>query len=285
MLRDLAFVAIAALMFVAGLRARPGALAAVLRDRSLIARALAVNVIIVPLFGLAVVRTFALALPAAVGIMLMALAPGVPLDELAAGRKKGGSDALAVTLSFVMPAVSIVSVPLWLAVLAPAVGGALDIGRYVALALAFQLVPLLAGLEIRRRNERLASSLIRPVLAVAYVALLALVVTLLVHEASAIGALLGTRTFAAILLLCVLNLAAGWFAGGPDVRNRDTLGIATVLRNIGLAAMMATNFFGGAAVLAVVLGYLIVQAVVGTVAARFFVRHEAARPTAPPPAG
>src|SRR6516225_1203711 len=85
------------LMLGVGLQSDRAHLATVLKNYSLLGRALLANVVIVPFFGVILARTFQLDDYIATGFLLMAIAPGVPFVALAGGRKKGGSLSLAET--------------------------------------------------------------------------------------------------------------------------------------------------------------------------------------------
>lgn len=276
MLRDTALVAIVSLMFLAGLRAAPGSILAALRDTSLVARALLANVILVPILAIVLVRAFALSPPIAIGIMLMALSPGIPFLIVSAGAKKGGSDAFALSLSFLLPAISVITLPLWVKILAPAMGGLdLPVGRSVVTILLAQVVPLFAGLLIGRRSERLRAALVRPVSIVAGVALVVLVAMIAIPGAKALATVFGTRANVAILSLEVLSLATGWYLGGPRPETRRTLALATSLRNVGLAATLAATFFAGTDVMVTIVAFLIIQVVVAVLAGAYFSRRTA----------
>jgi bile acid:Na+ symporter, BASS family len=285
MLRDTALVAIVSLMFLAGLRAAPGSILAALRDTSLVVRALVANVIIVPILAVVLVRAFSLSPPIAIGIMLMALSPGIPFLIASAGAKKGGSDAFALSLSFLLPAVSVITLPFWATLLAPAVGGLhIPVARSVVTILLAQLVPLFAGLLIGRRSERLRVALLRPVGIVSGLALVLLVVLIAVPGAKALATVFGTRAILAILSLEVLALATGWYLGGPRPETRRTLAVATSLRNVGLAATLATTIFAGIDVMVTVVAFLIIQLIVAVLAGTYFSRTAISAPSAATPA-
>src|SRR5215469_3854337 len=105
-------VMLVSIMLSAGLEINREHLMAVLRNYGLIARALLANFIIVPLLAVLVARFLHLDGYVAVGFLLMAIAPGVPFLVRAAGRKPGGSLGFAAALAFLMPAISIVTIPL-----------------------------------------------------------------------------------------------------------------------------------------------------------------------------
>jgi BASS family bile acid:Na+ symporter len=283
MLRDTALVAIVSLMFLSGLKAAPGSFLRCLADRSLMGRALLANVIIVPLLAAAIVTAFALSPPIATGIMLMALSPGIPFLIMSGGAKKGGDDPFAVCLSFILPAVSVITIPLWVTILAPALGGIhISVARSVSTILVAQLVPLLAGVLIGRRNERLRTALIRPVAIIATIALVVLVALIVVPGGKALAAVFGTGAIVAILALEIISLGLGWWLGGPRPETRRTLAIGTELRNVGLAATLATTLFVGSDVVATVVAYLVLQVIVSVAVGAYFSRHAIVPPAATP---
>ena len=107
-----AIVMLVSVMLSAGLEINVEHLLAALKNYGLFARALLANFIIIPIFGVLLARAFRLDEYIAIGFVLMALAPGVPFLVRAAGRTPGGSLGFAAALAFVMPALSIVTIPL-----------------------------------------------------------------------------------------------------------------------------------------------------------------------------
>ena len=151
---------------------------AIFKDGRLIARALAANVLVVPLLGVLLARLFALPEAIATGFLLMAIAPGVPF-VLSSVRKRGGSLGLAVALALLLPLVSIVTVPITAAlVLPPGAQAHVPLGRFAATLLIFQILPLCAGVLVTAKAPAFAMRLVRPLellFFAAAVALLALI--------------------------------------------------------------------------------------------------------------
>ena len=213
----------------------------------------------------------------------MALAPGVPFLVRAAGRKLGGSLGFAATLAFIMPALSIVTIPLsarfifGAGLIAPAeAAGTIPFGRILMTLVGFQLVPLLIGLLIANRAPALAAKLRRPLLLLFLVAVVALLVILSPALAKAVTSVYGSRGMLAMVVLVLLSVGTGWIFGGPEVQNRRTLSIATGLRNIGTSAVIATATFPGTLVAPTVLTYFIIQILV-TLVFRVYFRRTASR--------
>src|SRR5689334_12782698 len=100
----LAIVMLVSLTFGAGLQVERGHLKALLAHAGLLARALLANVVIVPLLGFVIVAALRLNPDVATGILLMAIAPGVPFI-LSGIQKKGGSLSFAIALAVILPLV------------------------------------------------------------------------------------------------------------------------------------------------------------------------------------
>jgi len=113
--------------------------------------------------------------------------------------------------------------------------------------------------------------------------LLALVVLLALLGPSivrSVSTVYGTFGILAMLAIVVLSLLTGWALGGPERAYRRTLSIGTALRNIGLAAVIASTTFEGSVASAAVLTYLVVQVVVTGVVGVYFKRTAIASETA-----
>src|SRR5690242_16814657 len=99
-------------MFNAGLQVDRSRFVSLLKTYRIILRALVANFIVVPLGALLIVTALRLDDLVATGMLLMAIAPGVPFVILAGGRAKGGSHDLAVALSIVLPLFAFVTIPI-----------------------------------------------------------------------------------------------------------------------------------------------------------------------------
>ena len=280
-----AIVMLVSLMLSAGLEIKVEHLVAALKNYGLLARALVANFIVVPIFGVLLARTFHLDVYIAIGFVLMALAPGVPFLVRAAGRTPGGSLGFAAMLAFIMPALSIVTIPLTArfifaaGFIAPAeFAGNVPFGRIVVTLVGFQLVPLVVGLLTASGAPKLAAKLRRPLRLLFFVAVLVLIVILGPTLVKAIASVYGSRVMWATVVLVLLSAGTGWILGGPQAQYRRTLSIATVLRNIGTCAVIATATFPGTLVAPTVLTYFIIQFLISLVIRIYF--HRAAARTA-----
>jgi BASS family bile acid:Na+ symporter len=267
-----AVVTLVSLMLSAGLEINVEHLVAALKNYGLLARALVANFIVIPVFGVLLARAFHLDEYIAIGFVLMALAPGVPFLVRAGGRTPGGSLGFAAMLAFVMPALSIVTIPLTArfifsaGLIAPGdVAGTVPFGRIVGTLVGFQLVPLLVGLATANGAPKLAAKLRRPLTILFLVAVVALLAILSPALVKAVASVYGSRVMWASLVLVLLSVGTGWILGGPEAQYRRTLSIATTLRNIGTCAVVATAVFPGTLVAPTVLTYFIIQFVISMI--------------------
>jgi predicted Na+-dependent transporter len=268
-------------MLNAGLEINREHLMAALKNGGLILRALLANFIIVPIFGVILARLFRLDEYVAIGFLLMALAPGVPFLVKAAGRQSGGSLGFAAALAFIMPALSIVTIPLTAHfifaagfIASPDAAGTIPSARIIVTLVTFQLVPLLVGLLIADRASALAAKLRRPLMLLFFVAVIVLLGMLSPALVKAVSSVYGSHAMLAALALVLLSVGTGWILGGPQVHYRRTLSIATVLRNIGTSAVIATAIFPKTLVAPTVLTYFLVQLIISLVVRVYF--HRAA---------
>ncbi len=269
-----AVVVLVALTFGAGMQVERDHLVALLKNVGLLGRALLANFIIVPILGVLLAKAFSLAdhsEQVATGFLLMAIAPGVPF-VLSSVRKRGGRLSLAVELAIFLPLLSILTVPITAAWVLPAGAEArLPVAQFATTLVLFQLAPLLIGIFVGERFPALVPRLSRPVQLVFFGALLVLVVMLAPKLVQGVESVYGSNGMWAMLCLVLLSLAVGWALGGPAREDRRVLGIGTALRNIGLCAVIATASFGPG-VVAAVLTYFLVQAVVTTIFGIYFTR-------------
>jgi bile acid:Na+ symporter, BASS family len=270
-----AIVLLVSLMLHTGLQVNVAHLKVVLRDFGLLSRAFLANFIIVPLLGVLFARVvFHLSEPIATGVLLMAICPGVPFVVMSGGRTKGGSLGFAVSLAFLLPALSIVTVPITASLVLP--GSPISANSVILSLVLFQLVPLLIGVLVSARAPHVAARLQRPLLILVLVVVVALLVVLGGPIARAVGTVYGSLGMLAAACIVLLSLLTGWVLGGRERAYRRTLSVGTALRNIGLATLIATSVFGRGEVAAAVVTYFIIQVVLVLLLGVFYSRTKAA---------
>ncbi|MFM8762999.1 MAG: bile acid:sodium symporter family protein [Solirubrobacterales bacterium] len=111
--------------------------------------------VLAPFLGIAVAEVFALPPILAVGLVLLAAAPGGTMANLLTHLARGET-ALSVTLTGFSSAMAVITVPLYLAVASSwfnlvGVDNDVEVLPIAARVLAITLVPLIAGMLVRRR--------------------------------------------------------------------------------------------------------------------------------------
>lgn len=265
-------VLLVSMMLCAGFETNREALRRLVSKAGLLLRAIVANFVVVPLVAVLLCRAFRLPDPIATALILMALAPGVPFLVLSGGRQRGGSHEFAVELAMVMPAVSVLTIPIAANFILPA-SDRLTVPATVLVSLCvYQLAPLILGVLVAQWSPASARKLARPARYVtmgSFVVLLALLVPAMVKG---VATVFGTFGLFAMLLTVLISVVVGWIAGGPHVEYRRTLAIGTALRNPGIALMIATTQFKDARIAAGVMAYLLVQIVVSSLAGTLFKR-------------
>ncbi|MBV8164841.1 MAG: hypothetical protein JOZ91_11320 [Candidatus Eremiobacteraeota bacterium] len=269
-------VLLVSLMLAAGLEVNWDHLVAVLKNYGLIGRALLANFVIVPVLAVLVARLLRLEGYVAIGLLLMAIAPGVPFLVRAAARKSGGSLEFAATLAFLMPALSIITIPLTASLIFPPdIEAHLPFTKLLVTLVLFQLVPLLLGLAIASSNPDLAARLQRPLRLLFLIAVVVLVAILAPTLVRSVAEVYGTHGIWAMIILVLLSVLTGWLFGGPQIEYRHTLSVATALRNIGTCAVIAVSSFKGTLATPTVLTYFLIQFLI-TVLVRLYFHRSAA---------
>lgn len=151
LLAPLAIIFTAVMMFSASLVTPDREMRRVLDHRMLLARALLVNVVIVPVLAAALRRMFQLEGEIVTGAVLAAICPGAPFGTFLAGKSRQDV-ALAVVLTCGLTLIGLVTVPItsWL-IFSPAETVALPRRFGLAFVTIVVLFPVALGCAIRRR--------------------------------------------------------------------------------------------------------------------------------------
>jgi len=215
-----------------------------LRDKGLLFRALAANLILVPLLGLALVRVFPLPLDFANAFLILAAAPGAPMS-LRYTRNQDDDAPFAAALLFVLILAAICFTPLIAELILPAQTRlSVPYDRVATVALLYMVFPGLLGIAIQRWGGE-ETVMIRNVTFIsARVFFLAWVILVTAEQSRAVRQL-GVPTLAAMASLIIGSMIIGWLLGGPQRENRRILATGTSMRNVGLCAVIAIESFPG----------------------------------------
>lgn len=251
-------------VFSLGLKANARDATCFFRNSGKLARALLSMFIVMPLFAAALASAFDLHPVVKIALVALAVAPVPPLLPKEA-MKAGGRSSYAIGLLVAASLLSIVFTPLAIDMLGKVFGAhaRLPLGAIARIVLLTVIVPLGAGMLVRRVAHTFAERT-APLIALAATALLvASVIPILFIAWPAVEFLLGDGTLIAIVSFVLMGLAAGHLLGGPDPENRTVQALSTASRHPGIAmAIASANFPELKLTPAAILLYLIVSAIV-----------------------
>lgn len=251
--------AVALLMLSIGLRTPSAIVRDLASRRAVLARALLVVWLAVPLLALAAIYLIRPPPMSAAALMVMAICPGVPLVVGRARRARG--DPKTSLLVLVATAITaLVMVPLWLAVLSRM--SPLDIpyglSDAAAVLLPSVLAPFVVGRIIVVLWPRGAAQLAKVAQALFVLGFGILVVTVLARMMPALRTL-GLRDFLAAFLIPFGAAAIGYVAGAHERDDRISLAYAAALGNPALAVSVAAHSSAGHEAVPVMLAFLLVR--------------------------
>lgn len=256
-------LSMAAMIFAIGLGVAPGAMSALLRRSGWLVRAVLAMYVVMPAFAVALVLLAGLNPAVAIALVATALAPVPPI--LPGKELKAGGSASSILGVLVLTALlSIVFVPVATHLLGqwfdrPVQVSAATVARIVITSM---LLPLGAGLLLRRLAPSFALTASRPLSIAGSALLIVAFLPVLVVEWPKLVALVGNFTLVAIVAFVVVGLAIGHRLGGPDPDDRSVLALSTATRHPAVAVAIAHNAPDKPSVIAAVLLILLVGALV-----------------------
>ena len=211
---QLLFAALALVMVGLGLSLELADFRRILSEKRAVVVALVLQMIVLPLGALAIATAMQLSTPYAVGLMLLAAAPGSISSNLYS-HVFGGNVALNVSLTGANTALSMVTLPLicsWSLVhfgvgpaTMPAVGGKL------LQTMAMLVVPVVIGMIVRAKAPRFAASANKPMRLVSLLVLAAFSAAAILKEWDALTHGFG-QVGSSVVVFNVLSLIGGYLA-------------------------------------------------------------------------
>ncbi len=234
-----------------------------LRRVRVLAIGLVVNFVAIPALVLLLVQVFAIDGPVAVGLLLCALAPGSGVGPLLVDYARGDvglSVGLLLGLTFSSVALTPILLGWWSG---GDVGVALSVTALptMGLIVAFQVVPLVAGLLLRRYAES-PTRRVQPWIArIARWLMLGIIAAYLLTQGQLFLAN-GVRPFVVSLVAILASFLVGW---APLLRTRTervSMGLTAMNRNLALAMLLAAMLFTHPSTVAAILTYGILMLIV-----------------------
>jgi len=239
---------IVCIMLAIGLQLLPREMAGVLRDRNFLLRTLVINLILIPFSVILLLYFFELPSSLSIAIVLIAAAPGAPFGPRIVELTKGSlSHGVAAVL--MLAGLSVVSGPLivrWL-LTQPGVEVVGTAGLILSL-IAFQLLPIVLGIWLRRQRPRLSDRLVRPLHLSSNILIGIIAVFVILSYREQLFSI-GWENVGILALITVGWTLFGWLFGGRDARLRLTQGMVAPARNLGMAFLMALSGYGDQEVL------------------------------------
>jgi len=252
------------MVFSIGLGASVGDVTYVLRQPKLLIRSLLSLNVVMPLFAVALAKSFDFTPLVKAALVLLAVSPLPPIFPKKS-QKAGGRFSYAIGLLVAATVVSIFFIPLAMKLLGRAFDLPLEMspGRVVTLVLWTLLLPLAAGVAVHGLSPAFAERASPPIGKVGGILLLLGLVPILVKVWPAMMTLIGNGTLLTMVVFALVGLATGHLLGGPDPEDRIVLALSTATRHPGIAIAIAqVNFPNEKLAAGAVLLYLLVSAVV-----------------------
>jgi bile acid:Na+ symporter, BASS family len=260
----LATVTLVELMVTIGLGATFAEVAGVARNWRLVGKAALANYVCVPAAAVGLLLVFGATPLVAAGFLIAAACPGAPYGPPFTGIAKGNVVA-AVGLMVLLAGSSALLAPTLLHFLLPVTSGEaplqVNAARMVGTLLLAQFLPLCVGLAVRQWRPALAARLKKPASRLSMALNLLLLGVILTAQ---FDLLIGIpfRAYVGMSALVFAAVAAGWLLGGPGGGNRTAMTMATAVRNVGVALVIATSSFPGTATVTAATAFGIFQTVV-----------------------
>ncbi len=249
-------------VFGFGLEGSIGDLLYLLRRPRLLVLSLTAMFVVMPLFAIFLTRVVHFNPAVVIALIALSISPVPPLLPRKM-TKAGGIAPYGLGLMVTAGTLAIVYIPL-----------ATDlIGRYFDRDFAMSpatvakvvvvsiLIPLAAGILLRKVAPAIAARIGHPVAVIAGTVLLVGVVCILAVTYRGAWALVGGGTLLAFAVFILVGLLVGHFLGGPDPDSRVVLALSTACRHPALAlAIASANFPSERRVIAAILLYLVLNA-------------------------
>jgi BASS family bile acid:Na+ symporter len=237
------FVMIVTLVMSLGMGFTVGQVLAPLRRVGIVAAALVINVLIVPLIAWGLANLFPITSEQVVGLVLVCIASAGPAGLKAAQLAKRADMALAVSLVIVLQLINIVAAPLWAqAVVSGATVSALTIIKDLLLLV---LVPLVVGLVGHARYTEHAADWKAALERISNIALYIAIVAGLAVNWSDIVSLLGSWVLVAASVMILIFMALGAVIGLKDRSAAISGAMVTGMRFQPIGLIIITTQLGG----------------------------------------
>lgn len=205
------------------------------------------QLIVLPILAFGICHLFSLPSVLAIGFMLIAACPGGVTSNLISHISRGDT-ALSVSLTAISSMITLVTIPLYVGFAFKYFSEAGQLVDVDELAMMLQIVviviiPISLGMLIRRRSERFAIRMDRPVRIFSIILFLILLLSIIIKERVSIAEYF-PQIGAATIMLNVLSLLIGFYSAkilGLGRKQSITISIESGIQNGTLAIVMAST--------------------------------------------
>jgi BASS family bile acid:Na+ symporter len=275
----LATVTLIELMICIGMGVTVAQVLTVARDWRMMSLALAANYLLVPAAAVTLLLLFRAQPMVAAGFLVAAVCPGAPYGPPFTALARGNT-VVAVGLMVILAGSSAVVAPLLLRILLPVVAGdepiRVDVPRMLSTLLLSQFLPLCAGLYLRWHKPLLADRLKTPAARLSMMLNLLLVGTIIAVQFRTLASI-ECRGYIGMAALLAVSIAAGALLSPRVPEDRKAMTMATSVRNVGVALVIATASFPGSAAVTSTTAYALFQTILMALVALAWGRMSAPR--------
>ena len=226
-----------------GLEVTGRQIAGLLRDKGLLLRALAANIVLVPLLGVILVWIWPMPRDFEIAFLLLAVAPGAP-SAIKYTRNDREDAPFAAGLAMVLMCAAIVFSPFLADIVLPLETRiTVPYDQIASVLVLYIIAPGAFGFMLQRWPDE--SPMIGKVALISARLCFAAWMLITFLEQSKATSRMGVRTLAAMICLIAGSMILGWLMGGPKPENRRILASATSMRNAALCAAIALRSFPG----------------------------------------
>lgn len=259
-------VAVALIMFAQALRVSAVEAAAYFRHHPwLIARSLAATLVLAPAAVLLILLATRPAPAVAVALAILASCPPAPLMMKATPNLGEGRAAFIACLHVTLAALAFFTVPLVLDAMSWPLGfhADVDLGKMAVILARTILGPVVLGMAVRAASVRFADAAWPRLDRVGALGVLVVLACLLIAAVPWLAAM-ELWSYVVVVVVAVVGLAIGHFAGTRDPRERTALAVECGVRHPGLALTIAAANFGPERALPALVPCVLVCAAVAT---------------------
>ena len=263
------YLFLVATMFSMGLGLTMHEIAAPLQHRRLIGVALFINLILIPLAGIAVVELLPMDIGVAAGLLIVACAPGSTIGPKLAEFSKGDV-SLAISIMFFLSVLAIFTTPITLTLILPgAITEQIDFFSVMTTLIILIFLPMVAGMAVNSRCRACADRIRRQVFIFSNLTIVIFgIIFIWVQVTGEVRFIdsfysVGIAATAAVFILVAFSMLTGYIMGGPEKRNRQVIATSSANRNLGVSLLVgASALVAHGEAFLIIIVYAIIQTLV-----------------------